>query len=486
MSIPSLRTQPAWSVAPASGRGRSHGTSRHAPFDRWFRYPAGFASDYVELLLDQIGLESGTVVDCFAGSGVTGTAARARGLDFAGIEAHPLMAELATAKVAPSASGKQVSRMSDEVVAIAREGTRRRCGDLDTSSEPELIRRSFTDQALADLVSLRELVKERLDEPAALYLKWALLGTLRDVAAVKVGWPHQRPGIARRPRHNDVMARFESRAQSMAQDLLGLARGATIADGEATGAGGAPRARIVVGDSRDDGTWADLFPVGSEPGRACITSPPYLNNFDYADATRIELYFWGSVSTWREMCQEVRADMLTATTQQSSVREMDASIRRLTELNDGADGPISEILGLVEDLRAVKRRRERRSKEYEQVAPAYFVAMWDVLKQLYDHLEPGSQALWLVGDSAPYGVYVDTPRLIGELAEVLGFDFVDDVSLRERGNRWGRSQRYDVKLAERIIVLRRGRQSRGAGDSSGRPELVTGPRAPAAAARLAP
>ena len=78
MPLSNLQTGTAWPNEPGSGRGRSHGTSSRQPFDRWFRYPAGFASDYVELLLDRLELTEGTVIDCFSGSGVTGTAARAR------------------------------------------------------------------------------------------------------------------------------------------------------------------------------------------------------------------------------------------------------------------------------------------------------------------------------------------------------------------------------------------------------------------------
>src|SRR6266496_699515 len=80
----------------ASGRGRRHGTSNVDAFDRWFRYPAGFASDYASALLQRLDLpKNGVLLDCFAGSGVIGTAAQRSGLQFYGIEAHPLIAELA-------------------------------------------------------------------------------------------------------------------------------------------------------------------------------------------------------------------------------------------------------------------------------------------------------------------------------------------------------------------------------------------------------
>src|ERR1700760_3036721 len=71
------RSLRVWPASPHPGTGRSHGTSTSESFDRWFRYPAGFASDYANYLLSRLGLGDGqTVVDCFAGSGVTGTAAR--------------------------------------------------------------------------------------------------------------------------------------------------------------------------------------------------------------------------------------------------------------------------------------------------------------------------------------------------------------------------------------------------------------------------
>lgn len=384
-------------------------------------------------------MTEGAVIDCFAGSGVTGTAARARGLAFSGIEAHPLVAELAELKLAPISTASQVRSLVEEVASLAGFTDSRLAVRIE--SESDLVQRSFDKETLLVLVRIRQLIKARLEDPAALYLKWALLATLRDVARVKVGWPYQRPGVARRPRHSNPLARFETRVRFMIDDLD------TLDDSSLS-----PSAQVVLGDSRDPNAWAKLTTRAS----ASVASPPYLNNFDYADATRLELYFWGEISTWREMCREVRSDMLTATTQQSSVREMKEAIASLEERSTGPRGPVEEILGVVESITEAKRQRERRSKEYDQVAPAYFMAMSEILDNLYHHLLPGGTALWLVGDSAPYGVYVDTPRLIGELAAQIGFDFVDDVSLRVRGNRWGQNtDRHQVPLAERLIVLKK-------------------------------
>lgn len=72
------------------------------------------------MLLGRIGLDHGTVIDPFTGSGVTGTAARRMGLAFVGLEAHPLVAELARLNLYPRVDAASVSAGADEVVAEVR------------------------------------------------------------------------------------------------------------------------------------------------------------------------------------------------------------------------------------------------------------------------------------------------------------------------------------------------------------------------------
>jgi DNA modification methylase len=51
--------------------------------------------------------------------------------------------------------------------------------------------------------------------------------------------------------------------------------------------------KIILGDSRD--TTAD---IEDDSADHIFTSPPYLNNFDYADRTRLEMYFMGDAKNW--------------------------------------------------------------------------------------------------------------------------------------------------------------------------------------------
>jgi hypothetical protein len=437
------RRQAVLPPEPSSGRGRRHGTSSTEAFDRWFRYPAGFASDYVATLLEQLNLGRGeTVVDPFAGSAVIGTAARRSGLAFYGIEAHPLIAELGQLKLQePPAGGADLVRGGDALIQSVT-GWLGTGAPLDLSVETELIRRCFNDETLIQLVRLRQLIRSGEAEVWSLYLKWALLATLRDVASVRVGWPYQRPGSRRQPQHRDILSRFRQRVRWMAADLDST-RVTGAPDGGRGFAG-----RVVQGDARQGVYWAGL-PRGYAYG--CVSSPPYLNNFDYADATRLELYFWGEVTTWSQMCDKVRSGMITATTQQSSVGAAEAALAQLQRFQSTS----TVIADLTDQLR-VERIRRKRGKEYDRVVPDYFVAIGHVLTNLAGALRPGAPAVLLVGDSAPYGIYIDTPKLIAEMSQHVGFSAEKDIILRRRGLRWAtNTQRHRTELTERLLLLRR-------------------------------
>lgn len=422
---------------PGSGLGRKHGTSSNEPFDRWFRYPAGFASDYVAILLENLDIEPGSlVVDPFAGSAVTGTAARRSGLGFFGIEAHPLIAELGALKLRrPPESSDNFVRIAKDLARAASQQAR---SPDELVTEPDLVRRCFSDRVLGQLAALRELIRHGHADPWSMHAKWALLGTLREVASARVGWPYQRPGSESRPRYNDPLARFSQRASWIAEDLQAPGQGRP----------GSLRSRVLQGDSRNPDSWK---PVEEGTALGCVSSPPYLNNFDYADATRLELYFWGDVTSWSEMCKVVRSKMITATTQQSSVTAARSAYQQIQQF-----GPVAEKISDLTERLKDQRKSRTRGKEYDRVVPDYFLAISEVLANLATSLATGAPVVWLVGDSAPYGVYIDTPALVGQLAENLGFTLEKDTTLRRRGQRWQTNgTRHNTELSERLLLLRR-------------------------------
>lgn len=410
---------------PHNGVGAPHGP-RTEPFDRWFRYPAGFNNRTMKECFSALEIPSGSlVVDPFAGVGTTGVKSSNYGFRFVGIEAHPEIAELADLKFKRPPC---LQRLVESAELLTAEG---RC--VDPRLEHPIIVQSFDAEVLVRLLGLRDSIKDMGVDPWRLYLKWCLLGALRDCASASVGWPYQRPGTARKPRIVNPYRAFMRRVRWMAEDLASH---------------GTPEARVRVGDARQDESWREALP--GQTADAIITSPPYLNNFDYADATRLELYFWGVARSWGDMTQLVRSSMVVATTQQTKKALAASAANRLEELYPRTASKVRELTVALQRERAERPR----GKEYDQLVPSYFADLAEVLVCIKTCTVPGARIAIVLGDSAPYGVYVDTPLLLSSLGKELGFESLSIKTLRRRGLRWhSNGVRHSVALAEKLVLL---------------------------------
>ena len=68
-----------------------------------------------------------------------------------------------------------------------------------------------------------------------------------------------------------------------------------------------------------------------------VTSPPYLNNYDYADRTRLETYFWGIYESWADITREVRDNLIMAATTQVRMSAMN-EVRECPRIRQAAPG----------------------------------------------------------------------------------------------------------------------------------------------------
>lgn len=411
--------------------GAPNGPGLGRPFNRWFRYPAGFARDLAAPLL--AGVADGTpstVLDPFAGMATLAPWLSLNGHTFAGLEAHPLIAELANLK-----AGDWID--PEVLEAGAAEALAGRPAAPCLAAEHEVIRRCFSDEVLSDLVTLRTAV-ESLESPVRDWLQLALVASLRDVSSSHVGWPYQRPGKAAQPRCSDASSRFLERVGWIATDVR------TALQQYPRRTSGA----VVAGDARDLRTFQSLLP-GARRADVCITSPPYLNNYDYADATRLELFFLGRADSWATMCRYARDGMIVASTQQTRHERAETARESLADTSIG-----SAIAVVVDQIRRAADKRAR-PKEYDRLIFEYFSDMLRVLINMRLSLVEGATVMMAIADSALYGVHVHTPRLIAELAMDAGFSLGAMSMHRSRGQRWkNHPQRESSGLGEYVLRLR--------------------------------
>lgn len=393
-------------------------------FDEWGHHPATFAFPALELAVEAAGVPgNGQTLDPFVGSGKSATFITARGDGFSGMEAHPLTARLAKLKLKRPGPAEELRRAGVQLATQASF----RSGDVRVASEQELVRRFVPDAALPHLIAYRDSIDE--GDPWSEHLRWAVLGAVRDVSGRR--WPYASPKPEARRRTTTVAELVSRRVADMADDLAVAPR--------------APRADVLFADARRATSWAAIPPRSIW---ACVSSPPYLNGVSYAEATRLELHFLGLAQSWREM-KEAAKDLVASCTQEVNRNRAAASQQALA---------CYPATGTAVGSLAVRLRRaqadRRRAKRYDHLVVSYFADMLAVLENLQCAMAPGARAAWVVGDSCLYGVYIDTPALLGLAATEIGFDVLDDVHLRVRGTKWPRGgvSRERV-LSERLLVF---------------------------------
>jgi len=142
--------------------------------------------------------------------------------------------------------------------------------------------------------------------------------------------------------------------------------------------------------------------------------------------------------------------MLIASTQQSRAA---VAARDWKRLEAGFPTVATLIRPIVDALREERLARDR-GKEYDRMVPSYFHGIAMVLRQLRANSGEDISCAWVVGDSAPYGIYIHTPGIILKLADSVGFRPGQSKSIRSRGNRWRENgTRHQVELEERLIAF---------------------------------
>lgn len=432
-------------IAPAfqSGSSRAEfGTfkdSLRAPIHRWFTYPAGFSYKGVEEAFRLYGIRPEmTVYEPFAGTATTNLVAKQQGVHSFGIEAHPFVQFVAQTKLFWEFDARALHREIDSLTATIREvaalGLKEKAA---AAAFPELVLKCYSPQKLALLWLCREAILSLPESPFRNLAKLALTNLLRSLADVHTGWPYIAPGKAKIS-SPDILAGLRDQLYLMAGDIAEMVRSAR------RGA----RTHFIAGDSRERHD-----NIESNSADLSFTSPPYLNNYDYADRTRLETYFWGEATSWSDITQKVRDKLIMSATTQALRTGFDGNCAMSADFRatapDVAKILQSKVAELVE-LRLIKNGK----KSYDMMVAGYFNDMLLVLRETYRVLKPGAPFVLIMGDSAPYGVHIPTDVYLGEIGVAIGFSSYKIEDLRVRGGKWKNNpQRHSVVLKESVLTL---------------------------------
>jgi hypothetical protein len=399
-----------------------------SPAHEWFRFVLSFPPHLVRGYVQHFELtEDSRVLDPFCGTGTTLVECKKLGIASVGSEGNPFAQFATKVKTDWSISGTNLLEEANQIARIVEE-------KLGGDSLPEVSKTIMqTDQKIPNSFRLKQLPPESAKllltdsiSPIPLHRCLTLLEAingrpnqafrrhlqlaLANAVVNEISNLHFGPevGVSKPKFDTPVVAPWLANITQMASDLIELHRK------------DATECSVHLADVRD--ALPQLHPNSID---AVITSPPYPNEKDYTRTTRLESVLLGFLQS--------RADLRRF--KKTLVRSNTRTIYK----GDDDDEWIrdnEEIAGLATEM---ERRRIELQKTsgferlYATVTKQYFGGMARHLANLRPALRADARLVYIVGDQASYfRVLIRTGKLLGEIAESLGYQVVELQLFRER------------------------------------------------------
>ena len=413
-----------------------------APVHRWFHLKESFSADLLSALLARLGMTNKTdlsLIDPYAGvatalvSALGAVTAKGEERQFSrvlGVERNPFLHLVASTKVR-SLTTPSPDLESFREAALERYRSKR----IKPAPRPRLS--TFSNPNYFPPAVLRELLR----------LKAAIDGTegddlARDVARVCLAGCLEPLSNLRR---DGRALRYEERkARTKPVDEFGRRFDVAIADLASATTPLCARARVALGDGRKPSNYA------REEGRfkLALFSPPYANNIDYTEVYKLENWFLDLIGSEAEF----RAQRLRTVRSHPSVAFEESY--PLSE-NGYKHAVAATLAPLLVAIPADRYRHQRR-----RLVNGYFEDMLQTLKGLYDLLDRGGRAVYVVGNSAhghgATSFVVASDVVMATLAELVGFTVQELIVARFPSRRNIPSANVPAGfLRESVVILRK-------------------------------
>lgn len=393
------------------------------PIHKWYRYTAGFSAAWVrELIREEMKNGRTKIIDPFAGSGTVLIESEFAGVESFGVEAHPYIYRIAKAKLNWNYPADKFKEQTLTLLKVAKQKR------IIQTEFPNLIMKCYPLETIQKLEALKRTWLEITQEEEIKNFNWFIItAILRSTSPVGTAqWQYIQPN-KKKSKVIDPFVAFELKVHEIYLDMKrSQNRFKNVT-----------KSVILNEDARNiksiPANWADLV----------ITSPPYANNYDYADATRLEMTFWGDISGWTDLQDKVRKHLVRACTQH--VSKLSNTVDSILS-NPRLEVIQSELLEVFEILKE-ERLKHGGKKNYHLMIAAYFKDLADVFHSLRRVTNENCKMCFVVGDSAPYGIYVPVDKWLGELAVSAGFNNYYFEKLRDRNIKW-KNRKHTVPLHE--------------------------------------
>lgn len=392
------------------------------PRHRWYYYKEGFSPLLVDKAIQIVGVrKEDTILDPFNGSGTTTLSASVNGINSIGIEVNPFTAFLADAKL-KSCDSKEFYKWTEIISKSAEKG--RKSDLIGFSTFSKTVNRDkwlFNDSVLNAFEGGWDAASQIPSYNCRKIMRLALItSAMQNCNAT-------RDGKCLRYRPNWHSYQFDSDSfQKSLDETFTMFLQDIIAQPLKNSAS------VIAGDARKV-----LSHKSVSKFKLCITSPPYLNTFDYTDIYRPELFLGKFIENNSELYK------LRLTTVRSHVQAKWANPVR-NDFGMLYQNSIDHLNANIEGLM---------HKNIPLMAQAYFEDMFNILSLLKNKAEKDAQ-LWLVVSNSAYAdKELPVDLIIGDLGAQAGWYLKEVGVLRHIRRRKTNNSPNIKELRESVVIF---------------------------------
>lgn len=397
--------------------------STDLPRHRWFYYKEGFSPNLVSKAIDNVGVGKDEIIlDPFNGSGTTTLTASMLGHKSVGVEVNPFTSFLSSAKE-KNADNAIFRPIQEKLLAACSKGADSNLIGYSTFSyKKDLDKWLFNKNVLRAFEGGWKFASKIKDRDIQQILKLALITTAMDNCnAIKDGKCLRYRDTWKSYKYNNpsFCASLENKLSTIEKDVNEKPIGV--------------RSRIISGDVRQ----ILKTETEMEKFKLCITSPPYLNTFDYTDIYRPELFLGKFVRDTQEL-YELR------------LKTVRSHIQARWTL------PTRSDFGLIyqQTMAHVLKNEEALMDKYIPVMiQAYFEDMTNILTLLKQKADKGAQVWLIVSNSAYADLEVPVDLIIGDIGSKNGWNLKEIGVLRKVQKRKTKHSPSITELRESLIIF---------------------------------
>jgi len=397
------------------------------PRHRWYYYKEGFSPNLVEKAIEFSRIKKTDVIlDPFNGSGTTTLTSALNGYKSVGIEVNPFTSFLSQSKI-NNVDINEFHRKKDLVLNKACLGANSMLKGFSTFSQTANIDKWLFNDSVLDTFAggwsaTDKIKKTNLRQVMQLAL---IVSAMQNCNASRDG-----KCLRYRDSWQNNICNKDTFLTSLQSNLSLM-----IEDIENYPIHKQPI--ILTGDAR-----SILSNCNIEKFKLCITSPPYLNTFDYTDIYRPEL-FLGQFVKNREDLYNLRLRTIRSHIQ----AKWDSP--GISEFGELYKNSIDYIL---------QHERELMHKRIPLMVQAYFEDMLTILKLLRTKADNNAQLWMVVSNSAYADKEIPVDLIIAEIAGLANWKLKEVGVLRDIKRRKTKHSPNINTLRESVIILKTGKQ----------------------------